>query len=97
MKSPIKLIVDAISILVVSIVIASVGINKAIAESTGTVHVEDQQNHIDKTYHHAKVVNFNHNPENSDATPIIITQSGQRIKPSNNAQITYSSSARDIN
>ena len=61
----------------------------------GTVKVLDKANGVNKTYHHAKVstiYQYNGNLHPS-GNLVIITKSGQRIKPSNNAQVTYSKGA----
>ena len=63
----------------------------------GTVKVLDKANGMNKTYHHAQVstiYQYNGNLRPS-GNLVIITKSGQRIKPSNNAQITYSKGALD--
>lgn len=63
----------------------------------GTVKVLDKANGMNKTYHHAKVstiYQYNGNLRPS-GNLVIITKSGQRIKPSNNAQVIYSKGALD--
>lgn len=63
----------------------------------GTVKVLDKANGVNKTYHHANIstiYQYNGNLHPS-GNLVIITKSGQRIKPSNNAQITYSKGALD--
>ena len=63
---------------------------------TGTVTIIDKNNHIHKTYHHAKVRILSARTGSDGVTGsdfIIITSSRQRIRPSMTAQVTYTPGA----
>lgn len=67
------------------------------SNSGGTVTITDQNNSIDETYHHAKIrlLTFYGNGSVTGNQIIIITKDGHHIRPSNDAQITYTHGAID--
>lgn len=63
----------------------------------GTVTVIDKQNGTDNTYYNAKIstlYQFGTNGSTDDEM-VIITQDGTRIRPSHDAQVTYTKDAVD--
>lgn len=100
MKSITKYILLALTLFAITILTNTPSSHASIiptsAPKTGTVTLIDRTNHINKTYHHAKVRLLTARTGSDGVTGgdfIIITSSGKRIRPSVTAQVSYTRGA----
>lgn len=95
MKNIIKYMLIILTSFIITVVINTSSTIYA-SDKTGTVTLIDRTNHINKTYHHAKVRLLTARTGNDGVTGgdfIIITSSGKRIRPSVTAQVSYTQGA----
>lgn len=95
MKNISKYLLIILALFITTVVINTTSTIYA-SDKTGTVTVIDRNNHINKTYHHAKIRLLTARTGSDGVTGgdfIIITSSGKRIRPSITAQVTYTQGA----